>query len=471
MYTPTAARTTAKRKNNQDDKMRRNNLHLNITQGVIFSSLLMVLFLFFFPASRLMAGQLPTAQDSPEAVELNEESTLSDYLAYAALHNPGLKAAFYRWQAALARIPYVRALPQPQLTFAYFIREIETRVGPQRGKVGIKQMFPWFDKPKLRGSAAEAFAEAEKHRFDAQKLALFYRVKQAYFEHYFVLRTVALLKESAALLKDREAALESKYRTGSASYAALLKLQVEIDKLEERRQSAAALLIPVKAALNAVLNRFLDAPLAEPRINIDKPRFFSTQLENILKKNNPALKSSTALIEKAKIDLKLAKRNYLPDFSLGVDYMITGETAMPGVPDSGKDPLAVMVSIHLPVWLKKNRAAVGAADNRFLAALNRKQEEENKLLSRLQMVVYRFRDAERKMALYKDKLLPRAKQALEVTRSAFETGSSDFLDFIDSQRTLLHFELEYERARTDSARGFAEIEMLTGKHNPKEKEK
>jgi outer membrane protein TolC len=181
-----------------------------------------------------------------------------------------------------------------------------------------------------------------------------------------------------------------------------------------------------------------------------------------LKQDNPALKSIDAKTAKEQIGIKLAKKNYYPDFSLGVDYMFTGKTDMPGVADSGKDPIAAMISLRLPIRSKKNKAAVKQAEAGYRAALNRRKENENNLLARLDMVLFKYHDAQRKMRLYSDSLLPRAKQALEVTRSAFETGKAGFMDFIDSQRTLLAFELEYEEAKTLRAQRLAELEMLTG---------
>ena len=79
-----------------------------------------------------------------ESPELTAESTLEDYLAFAALNNPGLEAAFNRWKAGLERITQVGTLPDPRFNYSYFIREVETRVGPQRHRVGLMQMFPWF---------------------------------------------------------------------------------------------------------------------------------------------------------------------------------------------------------------------------------------------------------------------------------------------------------------------------------------
>ena len=37
--------------------------------------------------------------------KLNEAARLDDYLAFAALNNPGLESAFNLWKAALERIP------------------------------------------------------------------------------------------------------------------------------------------------------------------------------------------------------------------------------------------------------------------------------------------------------------------------------------------------------------------------------
>ena len=188
-------------------------------------------------------------------------------------------------------------------------------------------------------------------------------------------------------------------------------------------------------------------------------------LMELLKKNNPGLKSMDALASKEKMGIKLAKKNYYPDFSIGVDYILTGEARMPGVSDSGKDPVAAMVSIRLPLWAKKNKAAVREANARYRAILNQRQEEENKLAAHLEMVWFQYRDAERKITLYQKGLLPRAEQALEVTRSAFESGIADFLDFIDSQRTLLEFQLAYEEVRTHYKQRMAELQMLIGTEN------
>ena len=79
------------------------------------------------------------------------------------------------------------------------------------------------------------------------------------------------------------------------------------------------------------------------------------------------------------------------------------------------------------------------------------------------MVSYRFRDAARKISLFRDTLIPKAKQALKVMQKSYQAGKTEFLSLIDAERLLLEFELSYERAVANRMQRLAEIEMLVGK--------
>ena len=69
--------------------------------------------------------------------------------------------------------------------------------------------------------------------------------------------------------------------------------------------------------------------------------------------------------------------------------------------------------------------------------------------------MFKYQDAERKIALYRDALIPKADENLKVIQRSFETGKSDFLSLIDAERVLLEFQLTYERAVADREQGVA----------------
>ena len=53
---------------------------------------------------------------------LPAQDALNKYLENAAINNPGLQAEFNEYMAALEIVPQVKALPDPQFAFAYFIK-------------------------------------------------------------------------------------------------------------------------------------------------------------------------------------------------------------------------------------------------------------------------------------------------------------------------------------------------------------
>lgn len=403
----------------------------------------------------------PGAENGAYAI-IDSSATLSDLRIYAALNNPALKAAYYRWQAAMEKIPQATALPNPQISYAYFIRQVETRVGPQQQKFGIKQMFPWFGKLRLKGEIAGAAAEAAAARFHSEREKLLFSIDDAYFEYAYLQRSREILAANTQLLSFLEGVVRAKYRAGNASYAALMKIQVELDKLHDRRQNLLDMEIPLQTKLNAILNRPAAAALPRPsKILPATVNIADSSWSVLLLEKNPDLIAGRHQVDRSEATINLAKKERLPDFTLGVDYVDTGDALSPNALDSGKDPVMAMLSLSIPLWRGKNNARIREAILQNQLAQNEQRNRENQLQSRLAMVLFKFKEARRKITLYNDALLPRANQALNVAHSAFEADEIDFLELIDSQRSLLEIELMLARAQANYNQRLAELKMLT----------
>ncbi len=413
------------------------------------------------------AVNTPSAHAQRDLPDLTGTPTLADYLTYAALNSPQLEAAFNEWKSALQEVAVARSLPDPRLTYGYYIEAVETRAGPQEQRVGLSQMVPWFGKLRLRGEAALKGADAAQQRYEATKLDLFYRVKEAYHEYHYLGRAIAITEDNVRLLENLESVARAKHRAG-APLSGVIKAQVELGKLEDRLRALRDLQGAVVAQLNGILGRATEAPLPWPRhVSLTDHLVLSdTEALIWLSAHNPDLNALQDRVEQSRKRADLARTEYYPDITLGVDYIQTGEALMAGTPDSGKDPLIAMITINLPIWRGKLRAGVEEAEARQDAAEQGRSHRENELAARLKMVLFRYRDAERKIDLYHGTLLPQAEQSLNVTKQAYEAGAVDFLDLIDAQRLLLQFQLEHERARTNQQQRLAELEMLIGRPLP-----
>ncbi len=404
-------------------------------------------------------------EDDPaeEPLELAEKPELSDYLTYAALNNPGLEAAFNQWKAALERVPQVKALPDPRFTYRYFIEEVETRVGAQRQAFELAQTFPWFGKLKLRGYAAFEASEAERQRYNAKKLKLFREVKDAYYEYYYLWRAINIVGENVRLIQTIERVLRTRYKAAVATHTEVIRAQVELGKLDDHLRTLKDLREPIVARLNAALNRSPNAPLPWPQAIEDVDvSVTDEELLAWLEHTNPEIRALDSEAARWKQEIKVAKKEYFPDVTLGVGYIDTANSTGGRRPsDDGKDPIIVMVSVNVPIWRDKLSAGVREARHRRLAAVHRKLDATNRLSAVLKFAAYGFRDANRKIDLYRDALLPKGRESLKATDASFRAGKASFTDLIDAQRILLEFELAYERALTNKAQRLAELESLT----------
>jgi outer membrane protein TolC len=405
---------------------------------------------------------LPCLAEKHVLPELDENANIDDYLEYAALNNPGLEAAFLNWQAALEAADAAGTLPDPRLSYGFFIREVETRVGPQRQRVGVAQRFPWIGTLQLRRDRAAKTAEARRLDYEALKLDLFGRVKRAYHEYGYLARAIEITGENVQLLTFFERVARARYKVGSANHADIIKAQVELGRLEDELVSLRDRLRPAAARLNGELNRAVKAelplpgPLDDGPVDIDEEALF-TAIEQA-----PRLLAIDQAARREELTAELARLKRYPDFSVSLDYIETGDALDPTMPESGKDPVMAMVSLNIPLWRKASFAAQREALHRSQAAKLMRLEEENKLEVELEEALFGFRDAQRKIDLYGDSLLPKARQSLEVTQKAYSTEKAGFIDLIEAQRTLIRFRLARQRALADRAVKLAEIEEITG---------
>jgi outer membrane protein TolC len=406
---------------------------------------------------------MPSLQASTELDDANNLLELSDYLRYAALNNAELKAKFESWKVSLEQIPQAKAFDDPKFTYSYFIEEIETRVGPQRNKFGIMQIFPWFGKIEAKADAATARANAAKQQYEHTKLKLFQDVKNAFYEFSYLATAIDIARENFELLKHFEEVARTKYRSSEATHPDIIRAQIELATLEDVVKSLEKLKEPTVARLNAILNRQdneeLSWPAKEDIVEVGLIR------ENIIEKianMNPELAELDWQREAAKADVELAKKKFYPDIGVGLDWIQADEAMMGGVRDSGKDAVALMFSVNIPIWRDSYKAAERQAQATVRKYQQQKIDTQNKKIYQALQVIYDIEDSKRKMDLYGNILVSKAKELVQASESAYRAGTIDFLSLIDAQRMLLKYQLNYDRAKTDNQQSIAALEALVG---------
>ncbi len=378
-------------------------------------------------------------------------SSLEDYLARAQAANPQLDAFEKRYEAATQRIPQAAALPDPMLQVTSFVDSIQTRNGPQENALMVNQRIPWFGKLDAREKATSEQAEALWYAYQRQQLVLARMVSLMYYEYGFTQRATQLTRENLSLLEQLEPIVEEKVKAGG-DLNALLRLKVEIGKVNDRLQSLQQKRVTQSAQLSELLA--LPESTLLPWPEWQKPGFVNPRAASLLEAieaNNPELQMLERKIASAEARIELAKLESRPDFSVGVNYVQIGDLDLPAMSvDSGKNAWGVTFGVNIPLWSKKNRAAQAEAASSQQAIQSEYQNRLNALKADLASSLSSLTDANRRLELYGEELLGLAEQAVENSRTSYQGGRAGILEVIDSERSLLELQLLYWRAAADA---------------------
>src|SRR3989339_20874 len=394
---------------------------------------------------------------------IDKNAKLEDYIRIGLKNNPGLRSEFYKWKSSFKKISKESSLSDPQFTY-----EVETRVVPQERTFSINQELPLPDKLWIRKSKAFKASEEAYYNFQKNQLELVYKITDVYYEYAYLSKAILLMEENIKLLKNFESVAQARYKSALAQNQDLLKVQVELGRLENDLYSLRDMQLPLVSRLNALLNLPKNNLLPWPNESLEdavmQERYKEVDdLYDVLKEENPEILASSSKVEENKDALKLAKREYFPDLTVGVTQIDTGDALNSSTVDSGKDPLMVMFSVNVPIWFNRLNAGVQDAKASLNASENYLENKENELFSQLALVHYKLRDALRQSQLYKDALLPKASQALNATQSGYESGKVEFMYLIDAQRVLFNFQLAYYRFNANFHQRLSELQSLLGK--------
>ena len=387
---------------------------------------------------------------------------LSDLVSEALDRNPDIIAARERWLSGREIIEARRAFPDPQLSYTYFVENVETRVGPQRHVFGAKQTLPFFGKRDLRAEMAAKEAENLKYLYEATKSEIVRHVEKTYYDLFYYSTIFEITQNEKKLLERFERIASMKYETGTGLQQNILKVQVEISKLNERL----LVLEKQRQTMEAMLNTLLDKPPNQPLRRPGKPELVhvSAGLDELLKlarERRPEVSAAHARVERSRSAYKLAKKDYAPDLTIGFNYIEVGERSTP-VRDNGQDAFNVMLGINLPIWQKKLSSQAKSALKTISSHKSSYHDTLNRTLFEVKDHFFKMQTALATVQLYEDTLIPQAEQSMESAEAGYVTGIMSFLDVLDAERVLLSIRFGYWQAYTDYLKHVSDLERSVG---------
>ncbi len=442
--------------------------------------------------------------------------TLEDYLLQAAENNPGLKAAYARYQAKAEQVNQA-SLPDPELQVGAFIPPMERFMGNQTAEFRLMQMFPWFGMLSTQKEEAYHMGQAEYQLFLEEKNRLFFEVKSTWNKllllqgeqqlaqenldylvkyetlalmQYQVGNSIALPSTSFLPTKDTKEGSSTSQMSGmggstptpiqgsassssamsplpmagsNSGLTAILQIRLQIKELESTLQQLEANKEVLRSQFQQLLNRPMEADLVLPSIWERAKLSLAKQdyLEKI-KESNPMLgmyeSEQMAFTQQA----KMAKLEGKPMLGAGVNYMAFTSRLENGMPMGGEDMVMPMVTLSLPIYRKKISSKIKQADYLKNGAALQQEETTNQLTLQWASAFRDWEESERLLNLYEAQVAL-VEQQLQVMETTFAGGNLALAEVLQTQQLLLDYRSKKLNALYQQHQSLAQLDAL---HSP-----
>jgi outer membrane protein TolC len=330
-------------------------------------------------------------------------------------------------------------------------------------------------------------ANAKFELFRDAKLQVFYEVQKTWYELCKIRKGISISEKNIEILKTIERLALVRFKsaplggagptssgagmsstqappmgssTGGSGLADLYRIQMEAGELENSIALLKNQEQSVTVLFNGYLNRLPESPVFTDEIlSADSLGLSLIAVSDSMLSKNPML--NMLEFEKQSIDARkkmVAAMGY-PMVGLGLNYSLINKNMMSESAMNGKDMIMPMVSVTLPVYRKKYNATKNEADLLKTATSQNYEASVNALQTEYYNAVQMFRDAGRRMELFKNQF-QLASRSFDLMLKSFSTSSSGLTEILRVQQQMLDYELRQVEAVADYNTAIAWLNRL-----------
>lgn len=393
---------------------------------------------------------------------------LQALLAEALEANPEIKEKSQLSTASEEAVRPAGALDDPNFSFIISALPVDTWAFNEwdmtQKQLAISQKFPFPGKLRLRSEVAQEQSRSDNFSRRDKINEIRTRVIQGYWNLSLAYAGFDLTQKNKHWWEQVAKVAETRYAVGRGMQADVLQAQVELgaylDRLLKWRQSQES----VQADLNALRSQPPNTPLARPQPLQARP--FTLKLADLLAMaaEQPRLQALKALVAKQEKAVDLARKDFFPDFTVGLAYGLREDK----FPKKRPDFFTSSFTMNVPIWQgSKLKPRLREQQARRAAAQDAYQAAEDRLKSAIKDRYEILQRLDEQIKLYGQGIIPQARQAAEASLAAYQAGSLDFTSLSQNFIALYNAELKWQEYLRDFEGTWAELEWLVGQELPR----
>ena len=368
-----------------------------------------------------------------------QAQSLEHYLSLALSNNPQLQALNMRYEIAEEKINQAAAVPMATLGAGYFASEPETRTGPQRFKLSVSQMLPWFGTIKARQNYARSLVETEGLDRLIVERQLTLSLAQSYYRLYGYEQKNNIIETAIELFKSYETLALKAVENGSASVVNVLQLQIEQNKLSEELLKVQELEKAEKVVFSNLLS---DASFK----GILFSEMLEIPLEDLMHEQsrlavNPEILKYDKLFAAVQQSEIVNQKEAQPSLGLGLDYIAVQQRSDILLNENGKDIIMPMLKLSVPIFKSRYGSVAQQLELKQRELNYEKNHRLNLLENKLALAIAMQNQAKISYRL-QDANSIQTQKMKEVVLSNFESDRQGLSEVIEMEQLYLQFEFK-----------------------------
>lgn len=414
-------------------------------------SFVSVLALALTLAAPRLRADVPSAASPPGPAP--DDPALESLVAEALARNPDLREAQERLEAARARPAQARSLSDPMLS----VTLTNDGWAPSLGEMPMttlafmgSQDLPYPGKRGLRGELASLEADQIGQQLERARLSVAASVKRAYYGLLQARGLLEIVREQAELWRQIEAMARARYAVGQGAQQDVLRVQIEVTRIGQLEAEQVAEARVRLAEINRLLDRAPSAPLETTgRLQLAPAGGPLPEVLESLRGSSPELKHARLAVERGRVAVALARKDFKPDFSVQAGYMNRG----------GLDPMWLAgVGVKLPVYRKRIQGAAAEAEAGLRASERRVEAVELQLRFRTEERLAQLEASAEIARLFDGGVIPQGRMSVEAAIASYQAGKVPFVSVLEALYALYNDRSAYVRVLAGHARTRASLE-------------
>jgi len=403
----------------------------------------------------------------PVTVMAQDTLSLNDLIDEALEKSPYVKVFQMNKDALWERPSQVKAWDDPKITLGVTNLPVDdfdfNKQDMTQKSVSVMQAIPFPGISSLKEKAAIEEAKGAEKELANIEIKTVNAVKKIYYDLYFICQSIEITDENIDLMEKFVELTQTKYEVGNGLQEDILKSQVELYKLQEKLINLKQKEVSMRADMLRLLNRNDGDKLpGVPKLEKTLDTVSLEDLKTTTFDENPLLQQLNHLVAQKETEYLLAKKSYFPKFSITAAYGQRDDRD--SIDRHRPDFMSFLFGVDIPVWFKsKQNKKVAESQLRILQAKAQLQSVKNDISYKLNDLLARIKKDEELVSLYEKQIIPEAAQSLDSNMSAYQVGRLDFLNLLNSQMTLLNYEIKFHKVLSDLEKDFADLEYVVGK--------